>query len=124
MTSAAGAQPSTPRRRTLFVASAAFLALGGLVSLYGPLFPALRARFDVGVDQVGAVVSAHFFGSLAAVLAAGEAIRRWGYRAVLTLGAALLTSGLAGLAPAPSWPVFLVSACLAGVGFGATQVAV
>src|SRR5690606_18932733 len=124
MTDDDAAPTPTNGRLTLLVAAVAFLALGGLVSLYGPLFPALRARFDVGVEQVGAVVSAHFFGSLAAVLAAGEAIRRWGYRAVLTLGAALLTAGLAGLAPAPSWPVFLVSACLAGVGFGATQVAV
>ncbi|HZW28564.1 MAG TPA: MFS transporter [Trueperaceae bacterium] len=124
MTSAAGAQPSTQRRRTLFVASAAFLALGGLVSLYGPLFPALRERFGVGVDQVGAVVSAHFVGSLAAVVVTGELIRRFGYRRVLTVGAALLALGLAGLAPAPSWALFLTAAGVAGVGFGAVQVAV
>src|SRR5690606_8882054 len=106
------------------VASAAFLALGGLVSLYGPLFPALRERFGVGVDQVGAVVSAHFVGSLAAVVVTGELIRRFGYRRVLTVGAALLALGLAGLAPAPSWALFLTAAGVAGVGFGAVQVAV
>ena len=59
MTDDDAAPTPTNGRLTLLVAAVAFLALGGLVSLYGPLFPALRARFDVGVDQVGAVVSAH-----------------------------------------------------------------
>src|SRR5690606_13449041 len=104
-----GADAAAHRRRTLLVAAVAFLALGGLVSLYGPLFPALRARFGVGLDQVGAVVSAHFVGALTAVLVAGELIRRFGYKRVLTAGAALLAAGLAGLAPAPSWPLFLAS---------------
>jgi fucose permease len=123
MTGADAPQTST-RRRTLIVASVAFLALGALVSLYGPLFPALRERFGVGVDTVGAVVSAHFVGSLASVLASGELIRRFGYRKVLTAGTAVLAAGLAGLAPAPSWTLFLASAAVAGVGFGVTEVAV
>src|SRR5690606_5108946 len=111
-------------RRTLIVASVAFLALGALVSLYGPLFPALRERFGVGVDTVGAVVSAHFVGSLASVLASGELIRRFGYRKVLTAGTAALAAGVAGRAPGPGWTRFLASAAVAGVGFGVTEVAV
>ncbi len=120
----AGATQTSTRRRTLVVSSVAFLVLGGLVSLYGPLFPALRERFDVGVDTVGAVVSAHFVGSLTAVLASGELIRRFGYRRVLTAGAAVLAAGLAGLAPAPSWTLFLASAAAAGVGYGVVEVGV
>lgn len=116
--------PVPYRRRTLVVSALAFLALGGLVALYGPLFPALRKRFGVGVDQVGTVVSAHFVGSLAAVVVAGELLRRLGYRPVLVAGAALLTAGLAGLVPAPTWTLFLASAGVAGVGFGLVQVAV
>ncbi len=124
MSRGAAETPPASRRRTLLVAAVAFLALGGLVSLYGPLFPVIRERFGVGVDEVGAVVSAHFVGSLAAVVLSGWLVRRFGYKPVMLAGAALLTGGLAGLAPAPSWPLFLAFAALAGSGFGLVQVAV
>ncbi len=106
------------------VAAVAFLALGSLVSLYGPLFPVLRARFDIGLEQVGAVVSAHFIGSLAAVLGSGVLIRRFGYRPVLVFGSAALALGLGALLPAPGWTLFLVAAAVAGIGFGLIQVAI
>ncbi len=108
----------------MLVAALAFLALGGLVSLYGPLFPVIRARFGVGVEQVGAVVSAHFLGSLLAVLASGVLIRRFGYRPVLVGGSLALVAGLGALLPAPTWATFLAAAAVAGVGFGLVQVAV
>ena len=58
MSRGAAETPPASRRRTLLVAAVAFLALGGLVSLYGPLFPVIRERFGVGVDQVGALTTA------------------------------------------------------------------
>lgn len=106
------------------VAAIAFLSLGALVSLYGPLFPVLRSRFGIGVEQVGAVVSAHFVGSLAAVLVSGYLIRRLGYRTVMISGSIALAAGLGGLVPAPGWTLFLASAAVAGVGFGLVQVAI
>lgn len=118
-------RPASPsRRRTVLVAAIAFLSLGALVSLYGPLFPVLRSRFGIGVEQVGAVVSAHFVGSLAAVLVSGVLIRRLGYRTVMVGGSVALVAGLAGLVPAPGWTLFLAAAVVAGVGFGLVQVAI
>ncbi len=108
----------------MLVAAVSFLALGSLISLYGPLFPVLRARFGIGVEQVGAVVSAHFVGSLAAVVLSGTLIRRLGYRPVLVGGSVALMAGLGLLVPAPTWSLFLAAAGLAGVGFGLVQVAI
>src|SRR5690606_1819015 len=112
------------RRHTLLAAAAAFLLLGAVVALYGPLFPQLRERFGVGLDEVGAVISAHFLGSFVTVITAGVALRPFGYRAVLIGGSALLVVGLGLLAVAPSWPLFVTGPALGGLGFGAVQVAV
>lgn len=107
----------------MFASSCAFLLLGAVVALYGPLFPQLRETFAVGIDEVGAVVSAHFLGSFFTVITSGMLLRRFGYRAVLLGGAGVLVIGLAGLAAAPSWIFFVLSAVLVGLGFGAVQVA-
>ncbi len=112
------------RRATLLAAGAAFLLLGAVVALYGPLFPQLRERFGVGLDQVGAVVSAHFLGSFVTVITSGVMLRRLGYRRVLVGGSASLVVGLSILAAAPNWLWFMVGATLVGLGFGAVQVAV
>lgn len=112
------------RRATLLAAGAAFLLLGSVVALYGPLFPQLRAGFGVGIDEVGAVVSAHFLGSFVTVISSGVLLRRSGYRAVLLGGAGTLFIGLGVLALAPSWTVFVLGAAVVGLGFGAVQVAV
>lgn len=112
------------RRRTLLAAGAAFLVLGAVVALYGPLFPQLRERFGVGLDQVGAVVSAHFLGSFVTVISSGVMLRRLGYRFVLVGGSVLLLVGFSTLALAPTWAVFVTGAALLGLGFGAVQVAV
>ena len=103
--------------------SAAFLLLGAVVALYGPLFPQLRTVFDVGIDEVGAVVSAHFLGSFVTVITSGVLLRRLGYRTVLLAGSGVLVVGLGVMAVAPSWPVFVLGAGLLGLGFGAVQVA-
>lgn len=112
------------RRKTLVAAGVAFLLLGAVVALYGPLFPQLRERFGVGLDEVGAVVSAHFLGSFVTVITAGVLLRRLGYRTVLVGGAAGLFAGFCGLALAPNWALFVAGAALLGLGFGAVQVGV
>lgn len=108
----------------MLTAGAAFLLLGAIVALYGPLFPQLRAGFGVGIDEVGAVVSAHFLGSFVTVIASGVLLRRLGYRRVLLGGSGTLFVGLLALVLAPSWFLFVLGAAVGGLGFGAVQVAV
>lgn len=111
-------------RTVLVVATAAFLLCGGMASLYGPLFPELRSRFGVGVDEVGAVVSAHFLGSFTMIVLSAVMIRRWGYRTVIVIGLLSLMAGLVVLALAGRWWLVLVGAGVSGLGFGLLNVTV
>lgn len=106
------------------MAAAAFLLCGGMASLYGPLFPELRQRFGIGIDEVGAVVSAHFLGAFTMIVLSGVLIRRWGYKHVIIVGLVTLIAGLAVLLLAPSWWVVVLGAGVGGLGFGLLNVSV
>lgn len=84
-----------------------------------PLFPLLKAEFDVSFAALGALVGVFYAASGVTQFAAGFAVDRAGARPVLLSGVALLACGavLAALAPGLFWlyPV----AALMGVGNGA-----
>lgn len=111
-------------RSVLVVACAAFLLCGGMASLYGPLFPELRQRFGVGLDEVGVVVSAHFLGAFTMIVASSAGLRRWGYRTVILGGLGLLLAGLATLVLAPTWWLVVTGAGVGGLGFGLLNVSI
>lgn len=111
-------------RSVLLVAAGAFLLCGGMASLYGPLFPELRQRFGVGVDEVGAVVSAHFLGSFTMIVLSSAMIRRWGYRTVIIIGLLILVTGLTVLALAGEWWLVVTGAGVGGLGFGLLNVSI
>ena len=108
----------------LVVATAAFLLCGAMASLYGPLFPELRQRFGVGIDEVGAVVSAHFLGAFIMIVLSGVMIRRWGYRPVIIGGLLLVMAGLAVLLGAGQWWLVVAGAGVGGLGFGLLNVSI
>jgi MFS family permease len=83
-----------------------------------PLFPLLRADFDVSWTLLGALVGVFYAGSGAMQFASGFAVDRFGARPVLLGGLALLAGGtvLAGLAPNVYWMFPIVA--LMGVGNG------
>jgi FSR family fosmidomycin resistance protein-like MFS transporter len=83
-----------------------------------PLFPLLKAEFDVGYVTLGALVSVFYLASGACQFAAGFAVDRFGARPILLGGIALLAGGmlLAGLVPGVYWLFPLVA--LMGVGNG------
>jgi FSR family fosmidomycin resistance protein-like MFS transporter len=83
-----------------------------------PLFPLLKAEFDVGYATLGALVSVFYLASGACQFAAGFAVDRFGARPVLLGGIALLAGSmlLAGLVPGVYWLFPLVA--LMGVGNG------
>lgn len=110
------------RRTVLVLGFLAFVLAGGMHALYGPSFPLFRARYGVGIDEVSAVVSAHFLGAFVTIALSGVLLRRFGYRPVLLAGSALLAAGLALVAVAPAWWVVLTGATVAGFGFGLVDV--
>lgn len=113
----------TDRRRLLLTGFAGFFALGAIQSLYGPAFPSLVRRFDIGLDAAGWTVALHFAGSFLTIAAAGPLLSRVGYRLPLAAGAATMALAGGAIAWAPSWPWVLMGATLGGLGFGLVDVA-
>ena len=76
-----------------------------------PLFPLLRAEFDVSWTMLGLLVGVFYAASGLMQFASGFAVDRFGARPVLLSGLALLAGGtvLAGLAPA----ILRLAACAA-----------
>jgi MFS family permease len=83
-----------------------------------PLFPLLRAEFDVSYATLGALVSVFYICSGVCQFGAGFAVDRFGARPVLLGGVALLAGGalLAGLVPGVYW-LFPLAAIM-GIGNG------
>jgi MFS transporter, FSR family, fosmidomycin resistance protein len=83
-----------------------------------PLFPLLRAEFDVSYATLGALVSTFYIASGLCQFGAGFAVDRFGARPVLLGGLGLLAGGtlLAGTVPGIAWLFPL--AALMGVGNG------
>lgn len=83
-----------------------------------PLFPILRAEFDVSWTLLGMLVGVFYAGSSLTQFVAGFAVDRFGARPVLLGGLGLLAGGtvLAGLAPNVYWMFPIVA--LMGIGNG------
>jgi fucose permease len=111
------------QRRLLAAGMLGFFALGALQSLYGPAFPSLVRRFEVGLDAAGWTVAAHFAGSFVTIAAAGPLLARLGYRLPLATGAVGMAAGALVVAAAPGWSWVLAGAALGGLGFGLVDVA-
>ncbi|WP_170026295.1 MFS transporter [Actinomadura oligospora] len=100
-----------------------FVVIGVLQALYGPAAPAMRERFGLSSGAVGLALSVHFVGALLGVLGTPR-LRRIGNRSFLAAALTTIALGCAGFALAPTWPVALVAAFVAGVGFGWIDVGV
>ena len=95
-----------------------FVLIGIVQALYGPSIPALRDEFDLSPSAAGLGLSAHFAGGVLGVLLCDRLYVRLGNRRVLGSSYVLMAVGAAAFALAPTWPVALAAALLAGVGFG------
>jgi MFS transporter, FSR family, fosmidomycin resistance protein len=83
-----------------------------------PLFPLLRAEFDVSWTLLGTLVGTFYVASGVTQFAAGFAVDRAGARPVLLSGMSLVIGGtlLAALAPGPWW--LFPAAAMMGIGNG------
>ncbi|HEX9098553.1 MAG TPA: MFS transporter [Candidatus Dormibacteraeota bacterium] len=109
--------------RAALVAIAAIFFLMGIVgSAYGPLLEQLARRFDVSLAVAGGVLTTHFSGALVGVLASMRALQRVSSRTFMLGAISCLGVGCASVALAPTWPAFLASVFVLGIGWGALDI--
>ncbi|WP_018682930.1 MFS transporter [Actinokineospora enzanensis] len=108
-------------RRPLLPVIAAFglfVAFGLVAGGWGAALPFLRARFDLGETGGGSVISAYNLGALVAILGCGLAERVLPPRLTVAALVSVYAGGLVCAGLAPSWPVVLIGAVVAGAGYG------
>ena len=95
-----------------------FVLIGIVQALYGPSIPALRDEFGLSPSAPGRGLSAHVARGGLGGRRCDRRYVRLGHPRVLGSSYVLMAVGAAGFALAPTWPVALAAALLAGVGFG------
>jgi MFS transporter, FHS family, glucose/mannose:H+ symporter len=100
-----------------------FLLMGALGAAYGPLLEHLVRRFGISLPVAGEVFSAHFAGALVGVLFAMWAVERMPGRLSIWVALGCFALGGASVAVAPTWPLFLASVFVIGLGFGGLDLA-
>jgi MFS transporter, FHS family, glucose/mannose:H+ symporter len=106
---------SASARALTFAANAAFVPMGIVTILLGPMLPILSARWSLNDTQAGALFTAQFLASTLAVSLSGVLVARWGYRFAIGVGLATMGTGV-GLLPFSSHELGI--GCIALYGFG------
>jgi fucose permease len=110
--------PLPVSRRDIVRCVALFGLLGLFQSTLGPLIPIVRDDNGLSGATAGLLVSGFFAGSLVSIAVGGALSERWARRYLVLVPGALLVVGGAGLAMRGSWPLPLLAAVVAGLGFG------
>ena len=98
-------------------ANAAFVPIGVVTVLLGPMLPALSARWSLNYSQAGSLFTAQFLASTAGVGVSGILISRRGFRFALNVGLLVMAAGVAGLsAGSHLWGLGCIAAYGAGLG--------
>lgn len=111
----------SPRRTLIAAGVVLFLLLGVLQTIYGPALTAFSHRFDLSVETVSLLVSAHFFGAFFATLVTSAVLSALRYRGTLLLAVSLIAIGVTLVGISPVWVVALIGAFIAGFGIGLTN---
>lgn len=96
----------------------AFLLTGVVQSTYGPSLPHIASRFHISGSTAGLIVTAYFLGECIGIATMGLTRSRVGVGRQLMLCALVFCVGLMAAALAPSWPLLLLAAGIAGCGAG------
>ncbi|RKT89160.1 Fucose permease [Saccharopolyspora antimicrobica] len=99
-------------------AFAGFVLIGALQALYGPAIPAVRAHYGVSPAVGGLGLSAHFVGGLLGVVVFHRCCGKTGNRLLLGCSYLAMAAGAVVFAATPPWPVALLGAFVAGLGYG------
>jgi FHS family glucose/mannose:H+ symporter-like MFS transporter len=98
-------------------AHAAFVPIGIVTVLLGPLLPTLSSRWSLNYVQAGSLFTAQFLGSTVGVVVSGVVVSRLGFRFAINAGLFAMALGVGAL---PFSPRFLGLVCIFcyGVGLG------
>jgi putative MFS transporter len=130
----AGAPPGSPAAADSLTLGAAVRPLLPLfvidvltaftVGMVPPILPLLADEWQLSPLQAGLVNTLYAVGRLATSYPASALRARYGTRAVVFLGLALLVLGLVACGLAPGFPAFLVARLLMGIGASAAFLAI
>ena len=90
-------QPADSSRPLTLAAEAAFVPIGIVTVLLGPLLPTLSARWSLNYTQAGSLFTVQFLASTLSVALSGLFISRWGFRFAIKAGLLAMTVGVAAL---------------------------
>ena len=107
----------------IVLASASFGVLGACLTLSGALLPVIVQELDIGLMGAGSLLALYPFGFLVSVLVAGRLIDGVGMVPVLAGGVAVAAVGFGGFGGAFHWLAGALMMFIAGLGFGAMEVA-
>ena len=106
-----------PSPRGVLVAAAGAQAAVSLIGFgLASIGPELAEEFDLGLPELGAVLTANLLGGGLFLYAAGVAVDRFGSRAATLVGTAIGTGGLVAAAFSPSTPWLLATLFVSGAG--------
>lgn len=105
-----------------FVAAcASFVTIGAASTLLGPILDAITTRFNVSLPTAGITLSLYFAGAFAGVLVSWTLVHHRSGRRALQTGFLILALGGVGVTLSAldhTWPLFLLSVMVTGMGFG------
>jgi fucose permease len=96
-------------------AHAAFVPIGVVTVLLGPLLPSLSARWSLNYSQAGSLFTAQFLAATVGVVISGIMVSRWGYRLAINAGLLAMAIGVGAL---PFGSRSMGVACIACYGLG------
>ncbi|HLW84602.1 MAG TPA: MFS transporter [Candidatus Sulfotelmatobacter sp.] len=98
-------------------AHAAFVPIGIVTVLLGPMLPTLSAKWSLNYTQAGFLFTVQFLASTVGVMLSGLCVSRWGFRFAIKAGLLAMAVGVAGL-PYSSRILGAASIGIYGLGFG------
>jgi FHS family glucose/mannose:H+ symporter-like MFS transporter len=96
-------------------AHAAFVPIGMVTVLLGPLLPMLSARWSLNYAQAGTLFTAQFLGATIGTGLSGAIVSRWGYRCAITAGLFAMVMGVSSLPFSSRFPGLI---CIFSYGIG------
>jgi FHS family glucose/mannose:H+ symporter-like MFS transporter len=108
-------QVSNSSRPLTLAANAAFVPIGIVTVLLGPMLPTLSAKWSLNYSQAGSLFTVQFLASTVGVALSGLCVSRWGFRFAIKIG---LLGMAAGVAPLPYASRNLGILCIALYGLG------